>query len=387
MKAADCHSPGKMNLCQAAKLLSHQDKIHSAKGLTSWNLAGNPTIRSIAVFRALQLGDVLCIVPCLRALRYAFPFAHIVLITLPWGREFAERFSYYVDEHVEFPGHPLLPERHADEAAVMNFISLMRIRRFDLMLQMHGSGQIVNELLYQMEPRRLAGFYFREEDRMPGGWFIRWPEEGHEIHRFLSLVTSLGITEKGDELEYPVGAKDRHELASLPVYAKLLQPYACIHPGARMRTRRWLAHRFAQVGDFLAAEGYQVVLTGSNDERDLVQEVADAMAHPVLNMAGCTSMGALGALLEQAEVLVCNDTGISHVACGLGTPSVVITMGSDPLRWAPLDRTVHRLVIHEPISCRPCYHEVCPVGHPCAYEVTTELVTQAVKHLLLERHS
>jgi ADP-heptose:LPS heptosyltransferase len=52
----------------------------------------------------------------------------------------------------------------------------------------------------------------------------------------------------------------------------------------------------------------------------------------------------MAALMRGARLLVCNDTGVSHIAAGLGLKSVVIFSKADIARWAPLDRHNHRCI-------------------------------------------
>jgi hypothetical protein len=298
------------------------------------------TPASVLVFRALQVGDMLCAVPALRALRHRLPDAHIALVGLPWAHQFARRYAALIDEFIPFPGHPALPEHTASPHAFPEFLQAVRRRRFDLALQLHGDGCVSNALLAQFDALWQAGF-----DANGGGGesFLRYPDVGHEIHRLLALTTHLGAPSRGDGLHFPLLNDDARELAAVPLKApRPGAPYVCLHPGARDPARRWPVARFAALGDAFAAQGMQVVLTGSDDERALTTQVAHAMRAPAINAAAPISLGAMARLMAGAALLVCNDTGVSHVACGLGLPSVVIFRASDMARWAPLDRARHR---------------------------------------------
>src|ERR671922_179562 len=101
----------------------------------------------IAVLRALQLGDLLCAIPALRALRSALPQAEITLVGLPWAQTLRQRFAHIIDDLIALPGYPGLPEMPADRRAIPKFLAEMRRREFDLAIQLHGSGEITNPLL------------------------------------------------------------------------------------------------------------------------------------------------------------------------------------------------------------------------------------------------
>ena len=330
-------------------------------------------MRRIAVFRALQLGDLLCVVPALRALRRAAPQAHITLIGLPWAASFVERFSAYVDGHMSFPGFPGLPETTPDLDRIPGFFASAQHQEFDLAIQMHGSGTLTNPIAAALGAKRNAGFYVPGENCPDPRTFAPWSETEHEVLRNLRLMQFLGIGSDDDALEFPLHDADYQSLLASGAPLPAPGSYACIHPGARLPSRRWSPHRFAKVADGLAAQGLQIVVTGSAEERDITNAVLRAMHAPALDMTGRTDLGALAALVAQARLVVCNDTGISHIAAGVATPSVIVCSGADPARWAPLDRQRHHL-LYADVSCRPCAYQICPIGHPCAESIEAEQV-------------
>jgi ADP-heptose:LPS heptosyltransferase len=71
------------------------------------------------------------------------------------------------------------------------------------------------------------------------------------------------------------------------------------------------------------------------------------MESKALNLVGKTDLGTLAAVIQNAKMLLSNDTGVSHIASAVKTPSVVIFLASDPERWAPLNKRLHHIVLPE----------------------------------------
>ncbi len=305
----------------------------------------NPEPKRIVILRALQLGDMLTAVPAFRALRSAFPEAVITLIGLPWERGFAERFSTYLDDFIEFPGFPGFPEQPAQLESIPRFITEVQESHFDLAIQMQGSGGISNSLTMLFAAKVNAGFY------QPGSYcpdqqrFLVYPVHEPEVIRHIRLMEFLGIPSQETHLEFPLSAQDWEEFHDIQERYDLEScNYAVLHPGARDLARRWPTEWFAAVGDGLAQRGLRVVLTGTADEAHLTSAVVSQMKSPAFDLAGQTNLGTLGALLNASRLLVSNDTGVSHLADALDLPSVILFTASDPYRWAPLDHQLHRVV-------------------------------------------
>ncbi|MVN23187.1 glycosyltransferase family 9 protein [Mucilaginibacter arboris] len=304
-------------------------------------LSAHP-IQKIVIFRALQLGDMLCSVPAFRALRTAYPDAHITLVGLPWAESLIDRFPEYFNAFIAFPGYPGLPEQEVNPEKIISFLQEMQHEKFDLALQMQGNGSIVNPMVELFGAFYTAGFY-REEDFRPSSLYLKYPEGIHEIHRHLLLMNHLGIPSVGQELEFPLNSYDYDAFDQLNLQI-IPQKYICIHPGSRSVARQWPPAYFAALADYCQEQGFDVVITGTKDEEHLAAEVMQNMKHEAYNMAGKTTLGALAVMIKNSYALIANCTGVSHIAAAYGTPSIIISLHGEPERWSPLNQMKHRTI-------------------------------------------
>jgi ADP-heptose:LPS heptosyltransferase len=290
----------------------------------------------IAIFQALNLGDLLCTTPALRAIRGRFPAAEITFIGRPWAEEPVARLST-VDRFLPFPGYPGITESPTSATQAVS-----QWPRFDLAIQMHGSGEVSNGFVAALEATHSVGFGPPEDRRLTAA--LNWVESEPEPLRWLRLADAVGAAPAGLHLEFPVTAAERAKAAAL-IGPPDERPAIGLHTGSSNPSRRWPAGSFAELGDRLAELSQaRIVLTGSNHERSLTASVCRLMKAPAIDLAGMTDLGELAAVVSALDLLVTNDTGASHLAAATRTPSIILFGPTRPERWAPLDRRLHQAI-------------------------------------------
>lgn len=199
----------------------------------------------------------------------------------------------------------------------------------------------------------------------------------HEVERAVALVGSLGYTLPEDDsgrLEILRPAREEPCLAPCP--------YIVVHPGASVSARAWEPDRHAALVDALVRRGHRVVVTGSDEERELTAYVAGERRDGVVDLGGATDLPLLAELLASAACAVVGNTGPAHLAAAVGTPVVSLFAPTVPAeRWRPW-RVPHVLLGNQDIPCAGCRARRCPVpGHPCLGAVTVDDVLEAVETL------
>lgn len=163
------------------------------------------------------------------------------------------------------------------------------------------------------------------------------------------------------------------------------RPIMVLCPGAEFGiAKKWPAAGYAEVAAHWLAEGGQVWILGSANDR----EDADAIKHGVpsaqathcLNLAGNTTLAEAVHLMACADRVVSNDSGLMHIASALARPLVVIYGSTSPAFTPPLADRVQ--VVSLGLECSPCFKRVCPLGHTnCLKQLSAAQVRQAVQAL------
>jgi ADP-heptose:LPS heptosyltransferase len=317
-----------------------------------------PGVERIAVLRANALGDLMFTMPALYALRAAYPGAQLTLLGTPWQARFLAGRPGPVDRVMVLPPLPGVrycePDEDASPAELARareaFLAEARAQRFDLALQMHGGGRHTNPIVASVGARVTAGV--RDADAPPLDRWIRFVYYQSELFRHLEVAGLVGAPPVTFEPSLELTEQDRMEAKqAVPPDGR---PLAVLHPGVSDPRRRWPAHRFAAVGDALAAAGAHVLVTGTGPERDLVAQVVGAMRQPAQPLVSGLSIGGLAGLLERCAVVVANDTGPLHLAEAVGTRTVGLYWAGNVINAAPLLRGRHRPLLSWTIHCPEC---------------------------------
>jgi ADP-heptose:LPS heptosyltransferase len=203
------------------------------------------------------------------------------------------------------------------------------------------------------------------------------------VQRQLDLVATVGAR-AGDEhlsLRVPDPASDavRRLLRELGIDAS--GPWAVLHPGSSAASRRYPPELYADVVQRLVADhGWQVVMTGSEQECSLTREITRQAGVSVHDLAGRLDLAELAALIASAPVLITNNTGPSHVAAAVGTSVVCLYALTNPQHTPWLVRS---RALSFDVPCRWCYRSICPEGHhACLRRVPSSEVVGAALDLV-----
>lgn len=159
------------------------------------------------------------------------------------------------------------------------------------------------------------------------------------------------------------------------------RPILAFCPGAEYGpAKRWPAAHFAELARRYADRGWQIWLFGSQKDFPIAEEINTLSDGQCINLCGKTSLSEAVDLLSCADTVVCNDSGLMHLAAALGRKLVAVYGSSSADHTPPLSDTAKIVSLN--LDCSPCFKRECPLGHTdCLNKLTPDIVQEAMESM------
>ncbi len=332
-------------------------------------------VRRILVIRPGGIGDAVLMYPMLRALQRHFQAPIDVL------GERRNASLYRVNRLVESTfTYDLRPWA----------LRALQKRNYDLVVDTEQYHHLSVILANHLRPKYLCGF-----DTLGRGRFqthrVRYSEHYYEAHSFLDLASAvIGRKQPFDPdepfLDVDVCWQDWAR-ENVPINGRLL---AAMVPTASSAHRFWAPERYAAVARWLIERGYHVGVRGGRDAVDPALRIkAGFSAEDLSDLAGRTSLPQAAGVVSRAALYVSADTGMLHIAYGVGTPTVHMFGSGIQEKWAPPGRRY--VVVNKRLPCSPCTRygstPPCLYAVACMDAIGVGDVTSAIEGVLEECRS
>jgi len=140
----------------------------------------------------------------------------------------------------------------------------------------------------------------------------------------------------------------------------LAKPVVGLMPGAEYGPAKcWPIEYYGELANRLIAEGYQVWLFGSPKDQASCTAITE-IAPSAVDLSGKTKLVDVVDLIALCKLVVCNDSGLMHIAAATGRHVVAIYGSSTPDYTPPL--TGRADICYLGLSCSPCFKRECPIG-------------------------
>ena len=335
----------------------------------------------ILVIRLSSLGDLILMVPMLRALRSGSPGAQIHLVC---KEKYAGLFegNGFLDR--------IITVGRGGFGELIELRSALDRERYDVIIDAHNVIRS-SALFHTLRARRKLQIRKNEVQKLLliRGKTNLYRHDTSQAERYAALARELGIavTDEFEELPVPGSAVTgaQRALARAGWAGKSLVAFA---PGARWRTKTWPEEYYARLIGAVSRRGYEPLLIGGADDSAANAGIARMSGTAPLDLTGTLSIIESAAVLKECRALVTNDSAPLHLAEAVRTP-VVAFFGPTVREFGYYPRLARSRVLEIALSCRPCSRNgarACPYGtKECLSAIEPPAALEALATLLEEK--
>jgi heptosyltransferase-2 len=330
------------------------------------------------------MGDAVILLPLLNQLKRYSKNAKIVVLATD---ETVKVFEGYADETVVFDSRLsiFLPFR------ILKTVLELRKKSIGIVFDFEQFTRISSILGFLSGGAERIGYCGTGKELLYTKC-IKFNSDKHAIEAFGDILRSHTptITIPKELLPLKISKEDEKIAKEFIAKNKLGKNIIGIHPGSGNTAtfRRWEKEKFAKLADKLAEINYYIVITGTKEEKELLEWIREnTKCKPII--ADSLTLKQFSALCRYFKLFISNDTGAMHVAAAMGAPTIGLFGPNTPKRYAPLGEK--NSWIYKKLDCSPCIEiqkGIVPLECPahknaeCMRKISVEEVFEKAKEML-----
>ncbi len=323
-------------------------------------------VRNLLIIRLSSLGDILLTTPLVRSIKKKYPEIKIDFILKKEYKEVLE-FNPYISKVLEYP---------ANRNEKKLFLNQFKENQHDFIIDLQNNFR-------SAEIRKILGHPFVKFNKKSIDKFLlvkfkinRLRNSSQIPIRYAETLDNLKLDDDG--LDFFLPNKITPELNNN-------ENIIGFAPGSKHFTKMWPKEYFIELGNQLKNEGFKIALFGGGNDIRTCHEISNNIPN-CINQCGQNNLYKTAINMKQCSAIVCNDSGLMHVASALKIPllalfgSTVKEFGFSPYK--------SKNIVYEnnKLECRPCTHigrDKCPKKHfKCMLELTPQIALEKLKLLL-----
>ncbi len=318
-------------------------------------------MKKILVIRFSSIGDIVLTSPVIRCLKNQLPEAEIHFLT---KKQFLPVLA----------ANPYIDKIYSVEEKIEEVIFELKQESYDYIVDLHKNFRSKGVILKLKKP---ASSFNKINIKK---WLIvnlkinKLPDV-HIVDRYFQAVSKLNVKNDGKGLDYFIPEKDKVDLKLLP--DQFQESYIAWAIGGKHQTKIYPEERIIEVCEKIKKPA---ILLGGKEDFDKGERISNSIGGRVFNACGKFNINQSASLVEIADKIITNDTGLMHIAAAFRKEIISLWGNTIPefgmYPYMPGGESKSLILEVKKLSCRPCSklgYKSCPKSHfDCMNRINAE---------------
>ncbi len=325
------------------------------------------------VIRFSSIGDIVLTTPVVRCLKKQVADAEVHFLTKQGFRGIVDTNPYIDKVHVL-----------ADSFELM--LHELQTEEYDYIIDLHHNLRTLRIKRFLKKVKSVSFNKLNVEKFILTNLKINMLPDKHIVDRNMATVSSFGVTNDGEGLDYFIPDRDVVDNRDLPT--SHLHGYIAVVIGAALATKKLPLHKLKEI---CSAIDHPLILLGGKEDYEDGKAIAAVDEVKIYNACGKFSLNESADLVRRSKLVISHDTGLMHIAAALQKPLVSVWGNTIPEfgmypYYGKYSKQHFDVVEIKKLWCRPCSkigYKKCPRGHfNCMEKIAVNDIINLVSHRL-----